>query len=498
MTFLKWLNKSWSEVGQKTKIISSLIVLFVFNIIVNGPIKILALVQDDLSYWQLFDLSRSDFFAFIFNVGANKFRPVLNVVTFILFYTFGASVWLFSYFNLFFSFVIASVLFYFFYRISKNVWVALALGTVFLASHLAYYNISQVFGIMEAMGILLASITLFFLWKFLNSQVNRYYWVGLITFTSLIFVHERYLTLVLLFFITMLMIKFKRKNLLLMLLPVLPVIINLGLKVYVLKVRPLDGTSGTAIADTFNFRQFISFFFSGCKYLVGINDGPAYLSGIPYSQAPAYIHAIVIIGIVLLISVLSFFFISLFSGRDLAIKIKKFILFFTFIICTLTAASVTFRLEMRWLYISFVGLLFLLSYVMGVLIKEKKHLKILLPLFFLWLLMVSPTEMYYRKHYKNLYFWGNQAIGNEIYQKTLSTYGNNFWSYKTYIITDLDRLPLYTGNDLTSNTNAFFKQFAGRKYEPNVTLVKKYPTRITGRTLIFQYDENKNSFMELK
>ena len=94
--------------------------------------------------------------------------------------------------------------------------------------------------------------------------------------------------------------------------------------------------------------------------------------------------------------------------------------------------------------------------------------------------------MYFRNYYSNLYYWGNQTLGNEIYLKTINKYGDGFWGYKTYILTNATSLPLFSGNDITSDTNTFFSQFSGKNHKPNITLTQKYPEKITEKTLIIK------------
>ncbi|MFA5197261.1 MAG: hypothetical protein WC437_02450 [Patescibacteria group bacterium] len=488
---------------NKNKIffVFSLLVLFITNLYVNFNIRLLALVQDDLSYWNTFKLHQSDFFAFVFDTGANKLRPVLNTITYALFSLFGTKIWLFGWFNILFSFVIASVLYYFFYRISKNLFFSLILGIAFIVSRFAYYDITQVFGVMEAMGILLASSTLFLLWRYLNSEKMKYYWVSLGLFVALVFVHERYIALYFIFFVCILMIKFKWRNLLLLFLPAVPIFANITLKQYVFRIRPLDGTGGTAIADTFNINQFFDYVISGAKSLFGANNADAYLSGLPFASASLDIRLLTYTGFVIISIVTLIFFIKLFSWKKEAfLKIKNILLFCSFIIATLAAASVTFRQEMRWLYVAYVGLLFLISYVVGVLLKENKKNLYVYAFLMSWLIVTVITNMYFRNYYSNLYYWGNQTLGNEIYLKTVGKYGSDFWSYKTYIVTDVERLPLYTGNDLTSDTNTFFKQFQeNERQKIDVQIISSVSEAVDvgKKTIILDYDSTNNRLTDI-
>lgn len=484
-------------------IIISLLALFIINWKINGQIKLKALILDDLNIWNFFNTNRNNFFEFIFNTGANKFRPVFLSVFFVLANFFGTNMKLFGLFNLLFSFLVSVVLFFLFRKLSKSFLVSFCLSTAFIISRFAYYNIGQAFGIMETMALLLAILMMYFIWKYFNIERIKYFWISLAIFTLLIFTHERFIILLGLYFILFLFLGYrKRKNILLFFISVLPVALNFVLKMFIFRIRALDGTGGTNIVQTFDFFAFKNFFFSGWKYLLGINAGPAYLNGISQEAVPPNINLLIWIGIAC-IAVLLMILILLIIRADKN-NSKKYIfnsiLFFSFIFFNLIAASVTIRLEMRWLYVPLVGLLLLIAYILGLAVRQKILFMIGFLSVIVWIGVLLPREVFYRNFYGNIYFWGPQTFANSLYNATLEKYGDDFWNYKTYIICTKKASPLILSCGDYGDLANFFGQFEGNKNRKNIVLttdVDKISLDENGKIIAITYDRQQNKFIEL-
>lgn len=491
-------------ISRRIQLASAIFLLFVINLWVNSWIKLEAMVLDDLSTWTLF-INRHNFIDFLLNIAANKFRPVLNLVLFVLFKLFGNQIWLFDVFNLFLNFLIATTLLYIFYKLSRNLFVSTCLCCAYIVSRFAYYSISQVLGIMEALALFLAIILAYLMWRYLNTQKINYYWASISVFTLLIFTHERYISLLFFFLIILMILGINWKNLILFIIATLPVILSLGLKLFVFNIRPLDGTGGTSILDTFNFSQFVGFVLSGIHYIFGVNSGPTYLNGISYDIVPWYLNILICVGFMCLavIGILLIIRFTRDNKQNIMIYAKNIVCFLAFLLSTIIAASVTFRLEMRWLYVSFAGFLFLLSYVIGLLLTDIHIKKYVTTFFLLWMCMVISTELLYRNYYPNIYYWGVQSIGNQLFEVTLGNYGDDFWDRKTTIICPAATCP---NKDLPSigEVNIFFSQFSkDRKVRSNIMVVSEYseidPTFIyDDNVLIFRYEPETNKIIEVR
>ena len=177
-------------------------------------------------------------------------------------------------------------------------------------------------------------------------------------------------------------------------------------------------------------------------------------------------------------------------------------MFFTFVFSTLIAASVTFRLEMRWLYAPFVGLLFLISYMIKVILTDNILGKISLIFIMIWLCLVAPVGIFYRSYYKNLYYWGSQTFGNSLYENTLEKYGENFWKLKTYIYCSEKSSYYMLGCSDYINVNYFFKQYKKKEEKSFIYLINKIseiPKEINSqKILLLTYDQSEGKFINLK
>lgn len=491
-----------SKLVIPTLIVISILGLFIINLLVNGPIRLKSFAfSDDLGSWEFFNTNGDNFFGFIFNTGANKFRPIFLSVFFVLLSLVGNKIWLFGVFNLIFNFLIAVVLFFLFRKISKNLIISFCLSTVFILSRFAYYDITQALGVMEAMALLFSIIVIYLLWCYLNTEKIKYFWTSLLMFTLLIFTHERFITILGVYFILFLILGLKKKNILLFLISTFPVVISFILKLFVLQIRALDGTGGTNILQTFSISGFFQTFLSGWFYLFGINAGPTYLNGISSEGVPLNINNLISIGNICLSLIMIIFGLSVFKNKKILFSeyIKNFILFFTFIFVTLIAGSITFRLEMRWLYVPFVGLLFLLAYISKLINKERVFVLPFFLIFFIWFSVYTPREIFYRSYYKNLYYWGIQTFGNSLYEATLEKYGDDFWNYKTYIVCSNETSSFMLSCNDHGDVNLLFKQFENKNNKNNIVLTEDV-SKIDlnkNKSLILIYDQQKNEFVEL-
>jgi hypothetical protein len=479
--------------------------LFVINLLINGPIRLKAFIfADDLGTWNFFNSNRNNFFSFIFNTAANKFRPVFYSAFFAILSLIGNNIWLFGVFLLIFNFFIAIILFLLFCKISKNIIISLCLSIAFILSRFAYYDITQAIGLMEAMALLFSVFMLYLLWRYLNTEKIKYFWISVVVFLLLLLTHERFVTLLFLYLVTFLFLKRTSKRILLFFISTLPIIFIWGLKIFVLQIRPLDGTGGTDILQTFNITNFLQFLLSGWQYLFGINAGPAYLNGISSESVPQNINHLILIGCFCLLFIFILFGLLVLKNRKIFFKknINNFILFFSFIFLTLIAASVTFRLEMRWLYVPFVGLLFLLAYIFRVVLKQSIIGKFCLFLIVLWLCMIVQIDIFYRSNYKNLYYWSSQTFGNSLYEATLEKYGNDSWNYKIYVVCAEKTSSFTLGCTEHGDLNLFFKQFEKKGVKTNLYLINKVskilPITKGSKILVLMYDQQRGKFVNLK
>ncbi|EGL36811.1 hypothetical protein [Oribacterium sp. oral taxon 108] len=94
------------------------------------------------------------------------------------------------------------------------------------------------------------------------------------------------------------------------------------------------------------------------------------------------------------------------------------ILFLLFIALCIGSSSVTIRVEMRWVYVSFAASLLYFSYLLGV---SRLPLGTLFCLAFICLRL--PVERYYRSYFPQIYFWEDQDRMNSLAEETIEKYG---------------------------------------------------------------------------
>ena len=82
------------------------------------------------------------------------------------------------------------------------------------------------------------------------------------------------------------------------------------------------------------------------------------------------------------------------------------------------SSSVTIRVEMRWVYVSFAASLLYFSYLLGV---SRLPLGTLFCLAFICLRL--PVERYYRSYFPQIYFWEDQDRMNSLAEETIEKYG---------------------------------------------------------------------------
>jgi hypothetical protein len=250
----------------------------------------------------------------------------------------------------------------------RSPFFSLLLGLVVGLSRLFYFNIAQLLngGALEGLATAFFLAFLYFLCKaFITkgapSQKTRA-WIGSIVCANLsMYTHERYIVLfpfiILAVFLSPSLVQIKlRTRVGLSLAAVISVIINVAIKKSIYSLPFFVGTASTSIE--FSLSSTLSFFFDAILTLFQVNSGPEYLVGIPFSSLHGLNRIFVLIFAGGVISILALYF----------IEVRKFFRtkqkegqsgFFTFLflsllgIMLLIPATMTIRLEQRWLEASF-------------------------------------------------------------------------------------------------------------------------------------------------
>lgn len=419
-------------------------IIFCTNILFNGWIcagnRVFYL--DDLYSVNIF-LDVNNIWEWIFNTGANKLRPVTNFAMGMVLKVAENNYEIIDEVLLILNYINALLIYAFAYIVQQKneivyrIILSCVCAMMFIASRFAYYNISELFGIMEGLGITFSLGMLILLWKYMECNKKKFYYIALIMYTLLIWTHERYFVLFILFPLVLFFQKDsdllqKCKNILL---PILVLISFWIIRSMLFGNRVLDGTAGTSISDTFNIMTAIIFCVSQMGYILGFNCGPQYLNGIDLKQVPTEVNILLILNLIIILDIFAEY-IKLLLKNSVFRKenIKKIVLLLAFIGLCIVCSSITIRVEMRWIYVSYAGYLILLFYMIYGLIEQKtvtnKHIFI----FLLFIISVFATEQFYRNQYKNIYYWTQKDLSRELYNVTVEKYDDDLVNKNIIIV----------------------------------------------------------------
>ena len=189
------------------------------------------------------------------------------------------------------------------------------------------------------------------------------------------------------------------------------------------------GTGGSQVTETFTVRQAILYALQQVQYIFGMNVGPAYLSGITWAECLPRIHRLVHLSWVPLFAIICAY-LAVIRKRGL-LRRSRFrgtnVLFLLFLALCIGCSSVTIRLEMRWIYVSYAGALLYLGYMIGTItdgVRQQYRMALILAgCFAFYCLAMAPVEKYYRTFFSELYFWENQDRMNSLAEETVEKYG---------------------------------------------------------------------------
>ena len=227
------------------------------------------------------------------------------------------------------------------------------------------------------------------------------------------------------------------------------------------------GTGGTEVSESFKLGEALQNAFAEVYYIFGFQKGPEHLNGIPWEKVSPDMRKLVYASIAVLaftvMLCLIFALVRIFkteksTGNSIGVstdgitgtntesrtksstesnaessagkeqkrlklaRLRTFIgnniLFLLFIAMCIGSSSVTIRVEMRWVYVSFAASLLYFSYLLGV---SRLPLGTLFCLAFICLRL--PVERYYRSYFPQIYFWEDQDRMNSLAEQTIEKYG---------------------------------------------------------------------------
>ena len=182
------------------------------------------------------------------------------------------------------------------------------------------------------------------------------------------------------------------------------------------------GTGGTEVHEGFSLAKAFSHAFSQVFYIFSIQAGPDYLAGIPWEEVGRKHRYVIYASIaVLAFSILLALLFAIRKGKLKKEFFGKNILFLCFIALCIGCSSITIRVEMRWVYVSFAAALLYFAYLLG-------NTGMPIPTFFalLFVCLRFPAEMKYRESFPRIYFWEDQDRMNSLAEQTIGKYGRDY------------------------------------------------------------------------
>ncbi len=495
----------------------AILLLGAFAFFINRGIEIKGLYMDDLYLWSCY--GEQSFLEFNFPVGSTRFRFLYYLMAWLELALVGSHVTLFVPINILLNVLVAAQVYWFGKKLAGGVGFGFLAGLLYLLSRMAYYQIGQVYGLMETAATALALGILILLYRELNGEGkgSGFYWACGLYF-AICFVHERYLALLPLFYLVLVLNWKKGDNRTWKkwLTPLISFGAVMAIRAAAIGSVLPAGTGGTEVADTFSMREAISYALSQVAYIFGINAGPEHLNGMAWADSPRWIQLLVYLADLVLLGFVAIFCVKLILKRKTALAhIRNSALFLAFIALCIGASSVTVRVEMRWIYVSYTAALLFLCYICGALQelpsgfvertdgKQQARLqdgrKKLYACacgggFFLYLILMFPVESFYRGQYPNLYFWPNQLRYNSLAEETYEKYGDEIFGKTIYIVGNTYEMSRFTAD-------TFFKVFdKERKAEgTEVVFIDSVLDigQVTDDMLIIREEPEHNSFQDI-
>ena len=474
----------------------ALVLLLLFGLFINRHLSIRALYGDDLYLWSFYGCE--DFWSFTFpKVTKGNFRPFYWALSYLEFRLIGPHVHWYARFNVLLNVAIAWVIYFFSRRLSRltrmpqgmriGQAVGLLTGMLYLQSHFAAYQIAQVLGLLESLALLLALLTLWGLFDYMEGRGTRAYLRACLCFFLVIFTHERFIALAPLFYLAVLTQYCTERRLCRrfapsrmscaasdeipamnrlgrifeLLLPLLILAVFFGTRMVVAGEAIPVGTAGTKVQDTFSLAQALGFAFSQVAYIFGVNAGHAIFCGVSFGDSAHWVQGLIVLSWLCLLLMLVLYVRRAWRrGRITPRLIGENLLFICFIALCIGSSSITIRLETRWVYVSYTAALLYLSYMLGEIAKSGavkpeagravrtraatvqrvsaasvsasgeraacRGMAMVLAfslLFMAYGAVMTPVEHYDRQHYPNIFFFFDQDRVNSLADCTIDAVG---------------------------------------------------------------------------
>lgn len=433
----------------------------IFCYFINKNIEIRSMYMDDLSDFYYF--MRQSFLEFSFGAikGQHHYRPIFYSTLYIIYSLIKEHIWRIVLINTFFQALISTTIYLAARSMKVNKILSLFCSYMYLLSHFACFQMGQVIGCIESeaifFSIILFAICIVYLRATSDKENNKYEALIFIIYFLLAMTHERYISNILMvlsaFIIKNIIIDKNRVNNFIknMIIIIAELIFIFGIRFILIGYLIPTGTGRTNVVETFDTLRAISYVFSQVLYIFGINDGPEHLNGINFWDTLLSIRIEVYISIIISLSIYIYYLYIKIKNSKIN-SLRTFLQTFYYDIIAIVymggciaASSITIRLEMRWVYSSFMIFIFYLTEVIMTIMSNEKidviFKKGLIALLFIFTILRTNTELYYRSYYYMIYFINDLHLTNNLADQTFYKYGKDGMEGKrVYILNNLYKL----------------------------------------------------------
>jgi len=424
-----------------------------------------SMMGDDVALVDYFQQKGSILRLSVLSTLSEKYRPFYFVLQHLVVRLFGGHYPLYFWLNVAVHAALTITVFGLAAHLARRSWtVALAVALLFASARFAFYEITQVVGLMEALALALVLALLWCAVRFWETGHVAWLWLTLGSASLLVFTHERYVVLAgftaLLPFASPRLSR--RRKLLWAAAAFAPALIAVVVKTLAFRSPFLLGTGGQVIRPRVG--EVLRFILTGCLNVLGVNLGPSHLSIRDFPDLPRANQVLgILFGAVLVLGLLLWF-------RRPSTSRRQALLGWALLTGPLIlAASITIRQEFRWLYAPY--LLTLLCWALAVGQLRPGWARPALA----GLLVVAglSNDFFLRANSGDLFFTSSQAIADSFYRGALLKYG---WSGREFFVE-----PFGASQWIIPRT--FLRQFLGDQAPPVQSLDPEVAARWTAGDL---------------
>ncbi len=376
----------------------------------------------------------SDFLLAFVHPFADKYRPVLTPVLFILTHLFSGEYAFYRDVNLALLVVNVALVGYLAWLLSRRWAVSLGAMVVAVLSRFDWYYVLQVYGVMEGLALLFALLTVIAVQRAYKQQSFRALAWANVAFVLAEFTHERYIVLCAFLITAGLLIPLRGGRwvrILAVILPAALALLNYSIKVFILRINFFTGGGGRSAS--LSLPEIAGFMRDGLITVMGNNVGPPYLSALPAaSQGPlgSMLAALVWLPVVALG--------LLVLARDIPAirseprRLRKYALGLALFVPLLFSASTTFRQEYRWLYAPYLVTILGCCWALGHITRAR----ILVPVAAVILFSgIGTVDLFYSQYVDNIYFFAAQERADAVHRQVIDGHRGDLSSATVFFVT---------------------------------------------------------------